>query len=246
MHRLGHRLGERVEQLERPGASRSADRVGERPRPSPGPPPRRAPRRPRPRRRVGPVERELVEFASTLDASGSGARRRSRGRTPRSASRAPSRRPAPSRMPRSRASPSIQAASAPSFGDSNAADLAAGRLDRRRRAASARVLRRRSATASTKTSALPGGDERDEREERVTVLVADGERAGVRHDRQRAAAEHRLASRPAVDLADLDAGRGCGRRGGPSARRLAAVRAERPPRSGATARSIVRSSSPQK
>ena len=46
------------------------------------------------------------------------------------------------------------------------------------------------------------GDERQDREQRVAVLALDRQRADVRHDAQRPAAEHRLGRHALVELAD--------------------------------------------
>ena len=85
------------------------------------------------------------------------------------------------------------------------ADLAAGRLD----SVDEPLLPGFAGAAGRRLDeddAAARRDERQEREEPGAVLVADGERAGVRHDRQRAAAEHRLRRDELLELADLDAG----------------------------------------
>ena len=155
-HRLGRRLGEPVEQLRRAGDVAPADRVGERPdrardglrderldvrRPSTG--------------AVGPVERELVELAvgdhRLVPAVGVVVASRTPPIRVASARAAPG----PRRMPalaRLGLDPARELAGLRRL---EAADLAAGRLDRRRRAASARARGRRSATPRRRRRRCP-------------------------------------------------------------------------------------------
>ena len=200
--RLGGRLEEPLEELERRLDAPLADGIGERPD--------------RARDGLGDERADVVgtdrlpcpgrapacRAPSRRSASAGDARRRPPGRSHRPARRGAWTRPGASVSPRSRASASIQPASAPPFGERNwrivppaAATASASRLgDRRLRPGLARV---------EDDQRVAGRDQRHRGEERVAILVLDDQRPGVLDDGQRPAAEHDRRGDPLVEVGQL-------------------------------------------